>query len=415
VTTSTATLRRRFLFLRATRWLPTGLLIPVMVLLLLDRGFSLSQIGIAGAAQGVAVLALELPTGGLADALGRRPVLLAATAVDVVAGIGLLVVDTMPVLVVMFLLFGLFRALESGPLDAWYVDAAHADDPEIELETSLAMGGTVTGLAIAAGAMLSGGLVALDPLTDVNPLAVPLVAAVCLRVVDLSALAILMREERPRGGRGELRASVREVPGVVADTLALVRGSVVLAALVSVEFFWGFGMGAFESLAPAKVSEVTDDPESAAALFGPAVTAAWVAAAAGAALVPWLARRMGTATASMALHTMQAMTLVGMAWFAGPVGVVALYVATLATHGALNPLYQTLLHQQADAAHRTTVLSAASMASHPGAAVGGIVLGMLADRASVTTAMVAGALVLLITVPLYLPARRQGLAYVAPS
>ena len=386
-----------------------------MVLLLLDRGFSLSQIGIAGAAQGVTVLLLELPTGGLADALGRRPVLLAATAVDVVAGIGLLIVDTMPVLVVMFMLFGVFRALESGPLDAWYVEAAHAHDPDLDLETSLAMGGTVIGLAIATGAMLSGVLVALDPLTDVNPLAVPLAAAVCLRVVDVGALAILMTEDRPHGGRGAFRDSVRQVPGVIGDTLSLVRGSVVLAALVSVEFFWGFGMGAMESLAPAKLSEVMDDPEAAAALFGPAVTVAWLASAGGAALVPWLARRMGTATASMVMHVIQAASVVGMAWFGGPVGVVAFYIASLATHGALNPLYQTLLHRQADAAHRTTVLSAASMASHPGGAVGGIVLGTLADRASVTTAMVAGALVLLITVPLYLPARRQGLAYVEAS
>ncbi|HSK98094.1 MAG TPA: MFS transporter, partial [Euzebyales bacterium] len=78
-------IERRFLVLRALRWLPSGLLIPVMVLLMLDRGFSLAQIGLIGAAQGVAVMLLELPTGGLADALGRRPVLLIATLVELAA------------------------------------------------------------------------------------------------------------------------------------------------------------------------------------------------------------------------------------------------------------------------------------------------------------------------------------------
>lgn len=383
-----------------------------MVLLLLDRGFSLSQIGLAAAAQGVAVLLLELPTGGLADALGRRPVLLVATAVEVAAGIGLLIVGTMPLLVVVFLLLGLFRALESGPLDAWYVDAAQAEDSDLELEASLAMGGTVTGLAIAAGALMSGGLVALDPLSGVNPLVVPIGIAVGLRVADLGALALLMREDRPRGGAGAFRESVREVPSVIGDTFDLVRGSVVLAALLSVEFFWGFGMAAFESLAPAKLSEAMEDPESAAALFGPVVTAAWIAAAAGAALVPWMARRIGTASTAMTLHVMQATTVLVMAWFAGPIGVVAFYIATLGAHGALNPLYQTLLHDQADAAHRTTVLSAASMVTHPGGALGGIVLGTVADRASVSAAMVVGALVMLLAVPLYLPARAKHLACV---
>ena len=51
----------------------------------MSRGtvFALTAVvlGVAAAAQGLVVLCLELPTGGLADAVGRRPVLLGATAV----------------------------------------------------------------------------------------------------------------------------------------------------------------------------------------------------------------------------------------------------------------------------------------------------------------------------------------------
>ena len=65
--------RRRYLILIALRWLPTGLLIPVTVLLALSRGLSLTEIGLVFSIQGLVVLALELPTGGLTDALGRRP------------------------------------------------------------------------------------------------------------------------------------------------------------------------------------------------------------------------------------------------------------------------------------------------------------------------------------------------------
>jgi DHA1 family tetracycline resistance protein-like MFS transporter len=76
---SSRSARRRFLLLRGLRWLPTGLLMPVMVLLLLDRGFSLGQIGLIIAAQGFVVLLLELPTGALADSLGRRRMLFVAS------------------------------------------------------------------------------------------------------------------------------------------------------------------------------------------------------------------------------------------------------------------------------------------------------------------------------------------------
>lgn len=384
--------------------MPTGLLIPVLVLLLVDRGFSLSQIGAAAAAQGLTVLLLELPTGGLADALGRRPVLLLATVIELAAAALLLAVDSMPVLVLVFVLFGVFRALESGPLDAWYVDAAQAADPDADIGASLAAAGMVTGVAIAAGAMLAGGLVALDPLDDVNPLAVPLLLGLVLRGVDLGLLWLLMRDDGTEHREGSVGESVRAVPQVVGSTLRLIRASRVLTALVAVEFLWGFGMTAFETLLPPRVAETSGDVESAAAILGPVTTAAWIAAGAGAGLVPWLTRRMGAPVAGMTLHAIQAATVVGMAAAGGTAGVVAFFIATMATHGAANAVYQSLLHEQADAAHRTTVLSAASMAAHPGGALGGITLGTLADRASVSTAMVVGACALLAAVPLYLPA-----------
>src|SRR5947209_8539158 len=77
--------RRRFLALQGLRWLPIGLMTPVMILLMQQRGLSLPQIGLLVTAQGLVVLTLELPTGGLADALGRKPVLATAWTVNLVS------------------------------------------------------------------------------------------------------------------------------------------------------------------------------------------------------------------------------------------------------------------------------------------------------------------------------------------
>src|SRR3954462_8512221 len=77
--------RRRFLWLLGLRWLPVGLMIPVTVLLPLDRGLTLAQYGSAAHLQGLPVLLLELPTGGLSDAIGRRPVLLLAGVIEIAA------------------------------------------------------------------------------------------------------------------------------------------------------------------------------------------------------------------------------------------------------------------------------------------------------------------------------------------
>lgn len=73
--------RRTFVLLTCTRWIPVGLTIGVAMLLPLERGMSLTQIGVFFAMQGFVVLGLELPTGGFADAVGRRPVLVASASV----------------------------------------------------------------------------------------------------------------------------------------------------------------------------------------------------------------------------------------------------------------------------------------------------------------------------------------------
>ncbi|HET9757386.1 MAG TPA: MFS transporter, partial [Candidatus Limnocylindrales bacterium] len=151
--------RRRYLVLTALRWLPVGLLIPIFVLVPLSRGLTLTEIGVVFAVQGLVVLALELPTGGLSDSLGRRPVLLLAGVLAVVSMSIFTVAHTTPMFIVAMAFQGIYRALDSGPLEAWYVDATLASDPDAEIEHGLGRGSAVLSVAIALGALLSGALV----------------------------------------------------------------------------------------------------------------------------------------------------------------------------------------------------------------------------------------------------------------
>ena len=398
--------QRRFLLLRGLRWLPTGLLIPVLVLLLLDRGLSLAQIGLVTAAQGFVVMLLELPTGALADALGRRRVLMAAVSAEIAAVALLVVADNLPALFVVFALQGVYRALDSGPLDAWYVDTAQAADPDADIERGLAHGGVVLGLAISAGSLAGGGLVALGPLGGIDALVLPLLASLALELVHLTAVALLMTEARPVrpvAARGALRST----PTVIRDAIGLVRGSTVLVALVAVEFLWGFGMVAFETFTPARLTDVLNDADRAAAPLGPANAAAWLISAAGALAAPALAARLGAARTGAILRVVQGLTVVGIALAAGPIGVLAAYLVTMAVHGAANPVHQGMLHRAVTGpSTRATVISANSLTAQTGGAIGGIALGALADTTTLTTATLAGAAVLAVAAPLYLLAGR---------
>ncbi|MEH0845569.1 MFS transporter [Micromonospora sp. CPCC 205711] len=402
--------RIRYLTLYALRWLPSGLLIPVGILLMQERGLTLSQIGLVATAQGLIVLALELPTGGLADALGRKPVLATAWVVCLLS-LGLFAVaDSFLLFFLAWALQGVYRALDSGPLESWYVDATLAADPEAEYERGLGHAGTVIGLAIGAGALLSGGLVALGPVGPVSALTLPVLVAIVLQAVSLVALLALLRETRTARGPAALRASMVEAPRMVGQAVGLLRRNRVLLALVAVELFWGFGMVTFESLLPVRLAEVTGDADRAAALLGPAGSAAWLANALGAALTPFLLRRLGAAPAAALMRILQGATVVGMGLLAGPVGVIIAYLACYTVHGASNPLHMGLLHRQVDGPYRTSVLSLNSMMAQPAGALGMVVLTALADRTSVSLAMLVGAVVLAFGAPLYLPAWRANRA-----
>ena len=399
--------QRRFLLLTGLRWLPVGFLAPIFVLIPLSRGLSLTEIGFVFAAQGLVVLALELPTGGLSDALGRRPVLLLASVVAI-ASIGLFTIaDSAPMFVAAMVLQGVYRALDSGPLEAWFVDATLSADPGAEIEHGLGRGTAALSIGIAVGALASGGLVALHPIPNADPLLLPLLVALGLHVVHLGAVFALMVEPpRPRHPEA-LAASVRAVPGVIRQGLDLLRSSRVLLGLVLVEAFWGFSMTTFESLFPIRLSELVGGTDAAAAIMGPVGSAAWFASAAGSAGIVVLSRRIGVARSAALLRIVQGTTIVAMGLITGPVGIVVAYLACYAAHGASNPMHTTLLHRQVDGPHRTTVLSMNSMVSQPAGALGAITLAALADGTSVGTAMVLGGIICAIAAPLYRPAWRQ--------
>ncbi len=398
--------RRRFLVLTALRWVSTGLLIPILVLLARSRGLSLTEIGLVFGVQGFVVLLLELPTGGLADSLGRRPVLILAGLVGTVSLVVLYAADSVGMFVLVSALQGVYRALDSGPLEAWFVDASLAADPEIRIERGLGAASAVLSASIAIGALLSGALIALDPFESIPTLGLPVLVAIGLSLVNVIGVVGLMSERSVTRVTASVGASVRAVPSVVGDGLRLLGRSPVLIGLVAVEAAWAFAMVTFETLFPLRLSEVTGDPTGAAALMGPVSAAAWFVSAAGAAGIIVVSARIGVARTAAALRLVQAATIVGMGLLLGPIGVVAAYLGSYLTHGASNPMHMTLLHREVAGPNRATVLSINSMVGQPAGAIGAIVLASLADATSISTAMIVGGVICALAAPFYLPAWR---------
>ncbi|MGI8536269.1 MAG: hypothetical protein ACR2K2_07145 [Mycobacteriales bacterium] len=106
-------------------------------------------------------------------------------------------------------------------------------------------------------------------------------------------------------------------------------------------------------------------------------------------------RRLGAARAGAVLRVAQDLTVVGIGLTTGPIGLLAAYLATMAVHGAANPVHQGMLHRAVvGPSTRATVVSPNSLTAKTGGALGGIALGAFADAAGLTTATLVGAAVL---------------------
>ncbi|GAA2410933.1 hypothetical protein GCM10010255_54540 [Streptomyces coeruleofuscus] len=388
--------RRRYVTVCALLWLPPGLGMASLVLLFSERGMSLAAVAGLFAAHSLTVAALELPTGGLSDVLGRRPVLAMAGALNVVAfalvGLG----TTAWVLTAGMVLMGAARALASGTAEAWYVDTVQAHSgPDAELRTGLARGGSATSAALAAGILLGGALpwllgvgpdlgARLSEATSgaVLPLSVPVLLGAAVRIVFVCYVLTVLRE--PPRPAATPRSVLRGVPVTVLGGLrlggrdALVRRVLLTAAAV------GSALAVVELLMPGRTAALTGAIGSGAMAYAALSCAGFVCGGVGSHLAPFAARVAGSGERAV---------LVCLGGCAG--GMLLLGVTASTTHllgtalavvgfclfhlgiGAASPNENELLHRRVPSAQRATALSVQSLAQQLVGALTGLAVGVL--------------------------------------
>lgn len=407
---SPAAARRVFLILSATRWLPVGFVIGVFTLFALERGLTIQQTLTYAAAQGVMVLLLELPTSGFADAFGRKSVLVAAGIINVVTGVLYVTATSFWHFTLAAAFMGVYRALDSGPLEAWFVDTVHLTEPGADVDQALAAQGTIVGVAIAGGSLASGGLIAWHPIADKSAIAFPIVVSIAFAVIHLGLTLALVHEPRLPHESTRVRQaldSAKDTPKVIADGLNLLRHNRILAGVVGVELFWVIGMMVFESMLPIRIAELLGNTTDAGAVLGPVAAGGWAVFALGSTIAGRIMRRWGVVRAAIAARIFNGLGAAVMGLMLGPVGLVGAYLVTYMLHGVGGAPHATLIHREATARNRATVLSMNSMVMFAGGAVAAPAIGWLAATTSVKTAMVAAGLVSVLGAFLYLPALRH--------
>ena len=376
-----------------------GLTVAATVLALQGRGLGVGEIGALFALYAAAAMAAELPFGGLADGIGRKPVFLLAVAASLAASLVFLLSEAFRPLAASFALVGLGRALRSGTLDAWYVEGIRAHAPGAALQPLLARAQTAGFVGLGLGAIAGGFLPGLLP---GNAPSAPLIgqtiydasyAAGMAVTVAVLAYTVLLVHEPPRdlNARTVLRVA-RAVPATIADGARLAVSDPALRLLFAALALMLLATNPVEVLWPTVVQAMLD-PERAAAAVGLLSAAYFLAIALGAHVAARIGDRLDGRDAAMLGAVLASLGLcqVVLAGQSAFWGFALAFVVFSIVLGLSESPAASVLHAHAPDDRRSTLLSLQSLVKQLGAMIGLIVLGGIGDRAGVPAAWTLGA------------------------
>jgi MFS family permease len=396
-------IQRTYLVLLLGNTLAASLIWGINTIFLLDAGLSNLQAFAANAFFTAGMVLFEVPTGVVADTLGRRTSYLLGTVT--LATSTLLYVLLWQVeapfwqWAAVSLLIGLGFTFFSGAVEAWVVDALTATGYTGGMESVFGRGQVVMGAAMLSGSV-AGGFIARQ-----TSLGVPFVLRGLILVVMFVLAFRLMHDvgfTPARGGRP--LAEMRKV--AAASIEHGWRVPAVRWLMVAALFTGGVGIYGFYALQPYLL-ELYGDP-GAYQIAGLAAAIVAGAQIVGGLAAPWFRRRFRRRTSALiggAVVAVAALALIGIVrslW-----GVIGLVVVWALVFAASMPIRQSYLNGLIPSRQRATILSADSLMASAGGVWAQPVLGRAADVWGYAPSYVLGAAISAVAVPFVVLSRRQ--------
>jgi MFS family permease len=394
---------RTYLVLLLGNTLAASLIWGINTIFLLDAGLSNLEAFAANAFFTAGMVLFEVPTGIVADGVGRRASYLLGTLT--LAASTLLYVLLWRVEAAFWawalvsIAIGLGFTFFSGAVEAWLVDALTATGFTGELESVFARGQIITGVAMLAGSV-AGGFIA-----EQSSLGVPFVLRGLILIVMFGVALRLMRDigfTPQRGGRP--LAEMRRIAAASIDYGW--RVSAVKWLMLEALFTGGVGIYAFYALQPYLL-ELWGDPHAyqIAGLVAAIVAGAQILGGLAAPRIRRHFRRRTSAllaTAALGSLTLAVIGLVDSFWV-----VVGLLVVWGLLFAASHPIRQTYLNGLIPSQQRATILSFDSMMGSAGGVWAQPLLGRAADVWGYASSYLLGAGISALALPFLALSRRQ--------
>jgi MFS family permease len=401
--TDARTIQRTYYGLLLGNTLATSLIWGINTIFLLDAGLNNAEAFAANAFFTAGMVLFEVPTGIVADTIGRRMSYLLGTVT--LSGASLLYVLLWQLegpfwaWALVSILLGLGFTFFSGAIEAWLVDALAATGFTGELEAVFGRGQVFTGIAMLTGSVAGGYL------ADIFSLGVPFVLRGVVLMVMFVVAFRLMHDVgfTPEKG-GRLRTEVRKI---AADSINYGwRVPAIKWLMVEALFTGGVGIYGFYALQPYLL-ELYGDPH-AYQIAGLAAAIVAGAQIAGGFAAPRIRRRFQRRTSALiatAGSSVVALGLIGVVQSFWPV--IGLIVVWGLMFAASMPIRQAYINGMIPSKQRATILSFDSMASSSGGVWTQPLLGRAADVWGYPSSYLIASGISLIGLPFIWLSRRQ--------
>ncbi len=409
---SVRAVKRVYYGLEFLHWFAVALPLPLSVLLIQARGLDLFQIGVLFGLYSFTIVLLELPTGGLADAIGRKPVALLAALFMLGSISAFLVSFSVPAFALAFVLLGVSRALSSGALGAWFVDSLLEAEPELDLQPSLAQAGTFTILGLTLGTLVGGLIPQLFPNLPPDgsavftPLAMTLVFSFGVKLIGTLGIVLFVRERRVE--RETAAAGVSSVPRILGEALTLSRRNPIVLLLLAASFVGTFALMSVETFWQPRFAGWLGGSTENSITFGLLMTGAFAVGVVGnLASIPLsrlLGKRYGLVAALMQVVAGLAVVALALQTTA-PFAAAFFWLYYLSNAASGSPV-GTIFNDAIPSERRSSMHSVISLAGFGGSLLGSVALGFLAETVSVGAAWLVAGGVLTLSAGLYLRVER---------
>jgi MFS family permease len=395
--------QRTYFVLLLFNTLASSFIWGVNTIFLLDAGLSNFEAFAANAFFTAGQVLFEVPTGVVADTMGRRiSYLLGAFTLSASTGMYLwLWYISAPfwMWAVVSMLLGLGFTFFSGAVEAWLVDALHFTNFKGSLDSVFAKGQVVGGIAMLTGS-LSGGFIA-----QATNISVPFILRSTFLAITFVIAFIFMKDLGFTPTRG--KSPVNDIKHILDNSIQYGFKNppvkwVMLAAIPTT----GISFYVFYALQPYLLQVYGDEKAyGIAGLVAALVAGAQIAGGMAASNIRGIFQRRTSLLFVNTLFNVIILLLIGLVlnfW-----GILILVFLWGLIFAATLPTRQAYINDLIPSAQRATVLSFDNLLGSSGGIVIQPLLGRVADLASYATSFMVGAAVQALAVPFFLLARRE--------